>query len=399
MSEISSLDDVCSEIVDCLHKTAPIDESGEFFAVGTPAMRGHVINFNDARPISQSTFDAWTRKLRPQYGDLLLAREAPVGPVVRIPEAENVAPGQRTVLLRPRSDVINSRFLYFYLRAPATQAALQVKAAGSTVAHLNVADVRAFPLPGLPPLAQQAAISEVLGALDDKVAANRRALAGCVALADAHFEHMAASATLAATTYADVAVVLGGGTPKTSEVDFWGGPVRWATPTDVTNLEAPYMSSTARTLTSAGLSACASQLHPAGSVLMTSRATIGAFAIAQEPMAVNQGFIVVNAADPDLQWWLYHDMRSRVGEFVSHANGATFLELSRGNFKKLGVAVPDGEARRKFRDLVLPLHNLAAQLMRENDALVATRDELLPLLMSGRVAVRELADDLTEAVG
>ena len=55
------------------------------------------------------------------------------------------------------------------------QVRIAALAEGSTVAHLNVADVRTYALPALPELDQQRAIAEVLGALDDKIAANRKA--------------------------------------------------------------------------------------------------------------------------------------------------------------------------------------------------------------------------------
>lgn len=167
------LADVCDAVVDCEHKTAPTDPTGKFFAVGTPAMRQNVIDYSQARRIGYETFRAWTRRLQPQHGDLLLAREAPVGPVVSIPREENVAPGQRTVLLRPNAAMCESRFLFYYLAMPSTQGRLNDLAAGSTVAHLNVADVRDFEVE-LPDLATQTAIADVLGALDDKIAANER---------------------------------------------------------------------------------------------------------------------------------------------------------------------------------------------------------------------------------
>jgi type I restriction enzyme S subunit len=91
-------------------------------------MRDHRINYAEARRISRETFEAWTRRLSPRAGDLLFAREAPVGPVVRLPDVANVAPGQRTVLLRPDPDVVDSKFLYYALTAPAAQAGLLVKA-------------------------------------------------------------------------------------------------------------------------------------------------------------------------------------------------------------------------------------------------------------------------------
>src|SRR5690606_5506851 len=122
------------------------------------------------------------------------------------------------------------------------------------------------------------------------------------------------------------ATVAGGGTPSTKVEGYWGGEIAWSTPTDVTALTAPYLFETGRTITAKGLENCASQLYPAQSILMTSRATIGAFALPQMPAAVNQGFIVVLPPTEELRWWLFHEMRSRVEEMISLANGSTFLE-------------------------------------------------------------------------
>lgn len=394
MRSAITLADACSQIVDCEHKTAPIDPSGEHFAVGTPAMRDNRINLTESRRISKETFEAWTRRLRPQHGDLLFAREAPVGPLVRIPPEENVAPGQRTVLLRPDPGVIVSDYLYYLLTSPLEQTLIGAKASGSTVAHLNVADVRSFPLPPLPDLSQQRGIAEVLGALDDKIAANANLTVTSLELADAIFQRTAGELAFGSTTFEDVAAIQGGGTPSTKVEEYWGGDVLWATPTDVTNLGAPYLETTARRITKAGFEACSSVLHPFGSILMTSRATIGAFAIAQAPTAVNQGFIVVNAHDQSLQWWLFHEMRSRVPEFLSHANGATFLELSRGRFKKLPVRLPEDAS---FRSAVEPLHLRARAAAVEAEHLAETRDALLPQLMSGRIRVKD-AERVVEGV-
>nr|WP_255422330.1 restriction endonuclease subunit S [Tessaracoccus sp. MC1627] len=168
------MEDLCEEFVDCKNRTAPLDEGGEFFAVGTPAMRSNRISFGEARPISRSTYELWTARLVPREGDLLLAREAPVGPVVLVPRAPRVAAGQRTVLLRVDPAVAVAKCLYYYLIDSGTQQRLQGLAHGSTVPHLRLSDVRDFEV-DLPDLATQTAIADVLGALDDKIAANERA--------------------------------------------------------------------------------------------------------------------------------------------------------------------------------------------------------------------------------
>ena len=390
---ILTIEELCTAIVDCEHKTSPIDESGEFFAVGTPAMRGNAIDFTQARRISESTYASWTRRMTPRVGDLLFAREAPVGPIVLIPESENIAPGQRTMLMRPDPSLADSRFLYYLLSSPAKQDQLQSLAGGSTVAHLNVADVRNFPM-DVPPIDDQQAIAEVLCALDDKIAANTKLASAADDLASALFRWFVRGLPMSDRNFADVAKVSGGGTPSTKVPEYWGGNVNWATPTDVTGLSGPYLESTSRKISPEGLRSCSSELFEPGAILMTSRATIGAFAIAQNSMAVNQGFIVVEPIDSALRFWLFHEMRSRVDEFVSLANGATFLELSRGNFKKLTVRLAEPAMMNEFGYKAASLHATASAALRESHTLAATRDALLPQLMSGKLRVKDVEKSL-----
>lgn len=171
---MAKLQEVCSHIVDCKNRTAPITENGGYFAVGTPAMKGNRINFAEAREISEETYIKWTAKLTPLDGDLLFAREAPVGPVVRINEYPKVAPGQRTVLLRADEERINSDFLYYLLASPRVQERLHTIAMGSTVSHIRVADLKEFDLGEVPELLEQEAHANLLRSLDDKIEANTK---------------------------------------------------------------------------------------------------------------------------------------------------------------------------------------------------------------------------------
>ncbi len=187
-TERITLADACVAVVDCEHKTAPEDPTGRAWSIGTPAMRDGRIDYGATKRISLDTYEGWTRRLRPEEGDLILAREAPVGPVVRVPPDRMVALGQRTVLLRPDPSIVDSRYLHFLLLSPEMQHSLRSMSEGSTVPHLNVADVRNFPLPPLPPLPEQRAIAEVLGALDDKIELNERMNATLDGMARALFK-------------------------------------------------------------------------------------------------------------------------------------------------------------------------------------------------------------------
>lgn len=286
-------------------------------------------------------------------------------------------------------NAICSQFLYYWARSNEFTRQMHKLAFGTDMApYFSLRDQNRLSI-RLPNINSQCSIAEVLGALDDKITANDRAVGLTGDLAKAQFDRLVGGVPLGDAVFGDLAEIGGGGTPRTAIAEYWDGDVAWATPTDVTGISAPYLSKTNRTITDAGLAACSSSLYPTGSILMTSRATIGAFAVAQVPVAVNQGFIVVNAKDPDMQWWLYHEMRARVDEFHMYANGATFLELPRGRFRRLPVRKPSAGIGREFSAVVKPLHELAADLLRQNERLASTRDQLLPLLMSGRLRVKD----------
>ena len=176
------LGEICIDIVDCEHKTVPIDETGVAWAVGTRAMSGNQIDFSKAKRISSATYSEWTRRMVPKSGDLILAREAPVGPVVQVPESPKVALGQRTVLIRPDTKVVFTLYLHYVLLSEPIQRSMHFKSEGSVVSHLNVKDVRLLPLPMVPPLEEQKRIvaqldlmqaktSEMVAAYDAKLTA------------------------------------------------------------------------------------------------------------------------------------------------------------------------------------------------------------------------------------
>ncbi|MCO4261938.1 restriction endonuclease subunit S [Pseudarthrobacter sp. MDT3-26] len=310
---------------------------------------------------------------------------------------DNMRINSGMLILRTDESLLDSRYLYHFLRSNSFATQIESLTSGSAQPQLPVRDLGNALIP-IPSMQEQRAIGEVLGAIDGKIAANTKLAAAADALVTTYFHQAVHGVAFSDHTFDDIAAISGGGTPSTKVLDYWDGVIPWATPTDITPLQGPYLESTNRTISQAGLSACASPLYPAGSILMTSRATIGAFALAQTPMAVNQGFIVVQPTDPTLNFWVFHEMRSRVDEFISLANGATFLELSRGNFKKFKVRLADPGAMEEFGRQAENLHAVARNALLENAKLAATRDVLLPQLMSGKIRVKDAEKVLETAV-
>jgi type I restriction enzyme S subunit len=297
---------------------------------------------------------------------------------------------QRVARLKARPGV-EQRFLRWLVADLRFTAYIRAVSTGSTVPHISQSQIADYPVVRLPDVTEQLSIAEVLGALDDKIESNRQVLGLTAGLARAESDHWRYSvAAWRRTTFGEFTQVFGGATPRTTVDEYWGGRHAWATPSDITALESPYLFRTSRNITDAGLASCPADMHPPGTLFVTSRATIGAFAVPQVPCATNQGFIVVQPREKEHRWFLLDEMQRRVPDMLDRANGSTFLELSRGNFKQMELDVPvDSAAFAKLDSTLDALHKRAARAASESDTLAQLRDALLPELLSGRLRVAE----------
>lgn len=173
MSEAVTLNDVCEFIVDSEHKTAPIQDDGYPY-IRTPNVGKGRLDFTNVRRVSEEVYREWTKRAVPIKGDLILAREAPVGNVAIVPEGEKVCLGQRTVLLRPSKQLVDPEYLNYLLISDDIQAKMHSMSSGATVAHLNMKDIRELVLPVLPDLNKQKELSSIIATYDNLIENNNR---------------------------------------------------------------------------------------------------------------------------------------------------------------------------------------------------------------------------------
>ena len=120
----------------------------------TTNVRDGELNSNDQKFVTEATYDAWSLRAKPEPGDILITREAPMGEVCIIPEDERICLGQRMMLARLVPKTIDVRFMLYSLRDPDLMERVQDKPLGMTVQHLRVGGVETLLVP-LPPLAEQ----------------------------------------------------------------------------------------------------------------------------------------------------------------------------------------------------------------------------------------------------
>ena len=147
---------------------------------------------------------------------------------------------------------------------------------------------------------------------------------------------------------AEVCTIVGGGTPRRSNAAYFEGPIPWATPTDVTALDSLHIGQTKEAITEVALRESSARLLPEGTVLMTSRATIGYTAIATLPMATNQGFANLICSERIVPEYLAFWLRNQRERLIGLAGGTTFRELPKSTLKKVRIPLPPLDEQRRI---------------------------------------------------
>lgn len=319
----------------------------------------------------------------------------------------------------PKSD-LDMRWLYYAIK----HYKLGEVDDGSPIPSTTRAAVYMLDL-DVPPPPEQRAIAQILGTLDDKIELNRRRNETLEAMARALFKSWfidfdpvrakaksrnpklpKAIADLFPSRLVDselgeipegwrvgqigdLADVVGGSTPSTAEAAYWeGGTHYWATPKDLSQLTVPVLLDTERRITDRGLAQVGSGLLPVGTILLSSRAPIGYLAIAEVPIAVNQGFIAMKPRIDVPGFFLLLWAHTNHEEILSRANGSTFLEISKSNFRPIPITIPQPGILSAFDRLATPLYRSIVARERESQALASLRTALLPKLIAGELRVK-----------
>lgn len=168
--------EVCHSIIDCVNKTAPVvDYETPYKMIRTSNVRNGKINTLDVRYVTKETYEQWTRRGAPLKGDVILTREAPVGEVGLLENAEGIFLGQRLMMYRANKKIADNYFLFYSLSSAFCQKQIEDYSNGGTVAHMRVPDCGEI-LVNLPPLSEQNKIAQILSTWDQAISATEKLL-------------------------------------------------------------------------------------------------------------------------------------------------------------------------------------------------------------------------------
>ena len=178
----------------------------------------------------------------------------------------------------------------------------------------------------------------------------------------------------------NVAKINGGSTPRRNREEFWGGDIRWATPTDLPmpGQGIANIFDTANHITEEGLQSCSASMLPIGSVIYSTRATIGKIGIAEVPLATNQGFVSFTPKTLLDSKYLAYSLQKHTQEITLLAGSTTFKEVSRGAIKKYKIPLPPLIEQRR----IVAILDQADRLRKLREDADAKAQRILPALFN-----------------
>lgn len=346
-------------------------------------------------------------------GDIIISARGTVGALAQL--SKPMAFNQSCYGIRGKEKVSDTNFVYYALR--------YVVSSIKRVAHGGVFDTitrDTFKLIELdfPSLPEQRAIAYILGALDDKIELNRKTNEALEAMAQALFkswfvdfegitpEDMCESEMglipkkWRIGRLEELADIVGGGTPPTSERNFYceaGTSISWLSPKDLSGYSWKYISQGATDITELGLNNSSARMLPKGTVLFSSRAPIGYIAIAEKEVCTNQGFKSLIPKNGSNSEFLYYLIKENTGLIESSASGSTFREISGSGMKELSVICPPEVLMVSFKKAVSDFFERQKTLRHETNGLIKIRDTLLPKLISGELRIKDIAKIIGDA--
>lgn len=364
-------------------------------------------------------------------GDVVFTQRGTLGQVSMVPATgESVyVISQSQMKITVDQEKADPRYVYYACTSSEFMSQIQNNAVAAGVPHINLGILRGLQIP-LPSLSDQMGIAHVLSTLDDQIELLRETNSTLEAIAQAIFKSWfidfdpvkaksegrtpdgidAETAALFPDSFEEsalgaipkgwivdevgnVADCVGGGTPSTKEEAFWEpGTHHWVTPKDLSGLGSPVLLDTERKLSQLGIQKVSSGLLPKGTLLLSSRAPIGYLALAQIPLAVNQGFIAMKPGGRLPPEYLYFWTASAMDEIKQKANGSTFMEISKSAFRPIKVVVPDKRVVDAFKNLAGTIFETIEANEAERRTLTELRDALLPRLISGKLKLPELQE-------
>lgn len=365
-------------------------------------------------PISDSDF----KKYKLEKGDIVIARTGnSTGATATI--KDDIEAVFASYLIRFRIDEIKAewKFIDFVLRSQYWKSFVRSVKGGSAQGGANAKDFSDFSFI-LPLISEQRAIAAVLSSFDDKIkllGAQNKTLENVAQtlfkdwFIDFEFPDQNGKPYKSnggkmidseigdipeqwrVCPFSETIETIGGGTPKTTVSEYWGGDIPWFAVTDAPSDSDIFIIDTDKTITNLGLENSSTKILAEGTTIISARGTVGKVAMAGVPMAMNQSCYGLRGKNAG-PIFTFYSTRNLVGILKRLSHGAVFDTITRDTFSGVTIPVPLKSLCDSFEVAAFPITSKIRSNLISIKTLSKIREALLPKLMKGEVRVRNLKD-------
>lgn len=300
--------------------------------------------------------------------------------------------GGDIVILSPNNN-INSLWLSYLLNSDIGGKQRYKFAQGFSIVHIYPDNLKQIQIP-VPPLPEQQRIVSVLSLWDTAIAKQtalienltlrKRGLMQQLLKGKKRLEGF--EGEWKEVRLGDVALVIGGGTPNTNIPDYWDGNISWFTPSEIG--ENKYVNISERTITEKGLNDSSAKILPKGTILFTSRATIGAKAILTTEATTNQGFQSFVVTNGNNNEFIYYYLDIILNEIKQKASGSTFPEVSAESLRKISIKIPNINEQNAIALVSVSTDNEIEIQKQKLTAMQKQKRALMQVLLTGKKQIQ-----------
>lgn len=406
-----AIKDIC-KVYDGLHSTPKKTKEGPIY-LGVDAITDDgKIAPNQFSHLSEKDYRKWTKRVTPQYGDIVFSYEATLGRYALIPKGFYGCLGRRLAVIRNESPYINTTWLYYYFRSAEWANFIQSKIVkGSTVNRISIEDFPYYTIPYVP-IEIQKLIADVLSGIDRKIqiniAVNDNLERQVKLLYDYWFtqfdfpnengkpyrssggkmvwnEQLKREIPVgwSVRPLSKLCNILLGGTPSREIHEYWNGNIHWLNSGEVAQFPIIY---SAERITQKGLDNSPAKLMPKGTTIVSITGNIRTSYLAIDTCA-NQSVVGVLESDIMKYPFLYQYLFRLISLFTTISTGNCQQHINKGTIEDALVVVPNNTVLTHYYQIVNPLYEMITKTSFECQRLIQIRDWLLPMLMNGQATV------------
>jgi len=375
------MEDALESLIDYRGKTPHKSESGRM-TLSAKSVRDGYVDYSQCYYISEDEYNRFMVRGFPKIGDVLLTTEAPLGVTARL-DRDDVALAQRLLTIRGKEDVLDTGYLYYYLRSSIGQAKLKERQTGTTVTGIKQAEFRKIEI-AVPDVAEQRKIAMILGDIDSKIQINKKVNENLSDQIQAIYSNEFDPTTHKPSgVLADICSFSSDRIPVSELSVSTYFSTENMQPNKMGSVDATSLPSITQTTRCHKGDVLISNIRPYFKKIVY---------VTDDRCGCSTDVLCFVPKEAQYSAFLFGTLyMDRFFDYM--VAGSKGTKMPRGDKQQImnyPVVLPDKESLDLFNGLILPMLDQIATNRIESDKLAALRDALLPKLMSGELDVSEL---------